>query len=168
METTHTRNGGKNEIPANTETHRKEEEAQIQRGNNRKTSRKTGSSSQKEELNRTRRALKNIDPWKQTTRRQPHLEDEVLPNDEEPIQTQPAIEIIITPPSEQGNANPNDKPGQQKQQKENRGHAQNTGTERTNDAGGNRRLEQSHETRRQKGTGADNAKRPPETRKRGY
>ena len=43
----------------------------------------------------------NTDREKNTSQGQSHHEEEALPNDEETTPTQPAIKIIITPPTEQ-------------------------------------------------------------------
>ena len=100
---------------------------------------------------------RKANPGKNAHRRQPHQEDEVLSSDEEPTPTQPSIKIIITPPEEQENANPNNQP-EQKQQRKNRGNAQNAGTVRTDETEEKRTLKQAHEARRKESAGTDNTK----------
>ena len=59
------------------------------------------------------------------------------------------IKIIIAPPEGQEKATPNDKPGQEQQQKKPR-KTQNAGTSRTHAAEENKTLKQTHETRHKK------------------
>ena len=160
METTHARNGVKNEMPASTETIGGSKNKYRGREQRKNFTQESKQQHQGRTQQNPRGATENIDPRKNTNRRQPHHEDEVLPNNEEPTPTQPAIKIISTPPAEQGKANSNGKTGQRKQHPANRGNAQNKGTARTHEEGENMGLEQAHEERRKKSTGADNTKDP--------